>query len=74
MALVGTVPGPEALTLLTTLANEGREGEEPNLVALAALNALWARGERDLVREIAAGSPDPAVRSKALALARARGR
>ncbi|MCO5171638.1 MAG: hypothetical protein M9894_35495 [Planctomycetes bacterium] len=74
VAFVGAVPGPEALRLLTTLANEGREGEEPNLVSLAALNALWARGERDLVREIAAESPDPAVKSKALALARMRSR
>ncbi|MCO5164778.1 MAG: hypothetical protein M9894_00210 [Planctomycetes bacterium] len=72
VARVGQLPGSEALKLLTTLAHEGWDGEEPNLVSLAALNTLWARGERDLVREIAAGSGDPAVKSKVLALARVR--
>lgn len=69
VAQIGQVPGPAAVRALTTLARVGRSGEEPNFVSLAAMNALWARGERELVKELADASADPAVKSKAIALA-----
>ena len=74
IARIGQVDHPEAVQALVALAQEGRTGADPNFVSLAALNALWARGEKALVGELAEASPDPAVKSKALALARARAR
>ena len=74
IARIGQVDHPEAVQALVAVAQEGRTGADPNLVSLAALNALWARGEKARVGELAEASPDPAVKSKALALARARAR
>lgn len=72
VAGIGRIDEPAALHALVALAQEERTGEEPSFVSLAALNALWARGERGLVKELADASPDPAVKSKALALERRR--
>ncbi len=72
VARIGRLDHPSAVETLTTLAKEKRQGADPNFVGLAALSALWARGERQLVHELADASPDPVVKSKALALARAR--
>jgi hypothetical protein len=73
VAQLGQMPAAEAVAVLTSLAGEQRrQGDQPNVVSLAALHALWARGEQELVSELAARSPDPAVKSKAIALARAK--
>lgn len=72
VARMGRLEHPSAVEALAKLATEGRQGADPNFVGLAAMNALWARGERQLVHELAAASSDPAVKSKAVALARAR--
>lgn len=74
VAKIGRVDETAALHALVALAQEKRTGKEPNFVSLAALNALWVRGEHGLVRELADASPDPAVKSKALALARMKSR
>lgn len=72
VARIGKLDRPAALHALVALAQERRTGKDPNFVGLAALNALWARGERGLVKELAEASPDPAVKSKAMALERMR--
>lgn len=72
VARIGKIERPAALHALVALAQEKRSGTDPNFVSLAALNALWVRGERGLVKELAEASPDPAVKSKAMALARMR--
>lgn len=67
IARMGATQEPDALRVLEELAVAS---PSDGLSNLAAMNALWTRGERELVQRIARESSDPAVKSKALALAR----
>jgi hypothetical protein len=68
VSALGRVPGDEATQALRAIANRNLARRGEDLGRMAALNALWARGDAGFVQQIALSSADPAIRSKTRAL------